>query len=135
MRSDTCGNCLLPSNIMSTRTQRDARSDVLTGLAGAAAHQSTPTSAPCAVRGFNSGAREAVFTPSLLVPGEQKGERVPNVHSLTNGLLKLHCFPLCLCVWLPVWLCKNLIQCRGMFSHTNNNFVKIMSGMLRVVRC
>lgn len=49
--------------------------------------------------------------------------RVPNVHSLSNGLLKLYCFPLCLCVWLPVWLCK-FNSVLGNVLHTDNNLVK-----------
>lgn len=50
--------------------------------------------------GLYSKAREVVFTPSVLVPGEQRGEKVPSVHSLSNGL---YSFPLC--VFVHVCMC------------------------------
>lgn len=52
-----------------------------------------------------------MFTPSVLVPGEQRGEKVPSVHSLSN---ELYSFPLCVCVHAFVCV-SDLIQCGGIF--------------------
>lgn len=65
---------------------------------------------------FNSRVREAVFTPSELVPGEQRGEKVPNVHSLSNGFLKLYSFPLSVCVCVSVSVSPCLTLCKIEFS-------------------
>lgn len=47
-----------------------------------------------------SRSRRWVFTPSLLVPCELQGEKVPNVHWLSNSLLKVHFPPMCMYVWI-----------------------------------
>lgn len=93
-----CENASHLLDTVSTHTRRPFR--VSGELACAAALTAEPDS------------RSSLHHWRSLASGEW--ERVPNVHSLTNGLLKLHCFPsvsLCVRGSLSASV-KSLIQCR-----------------------
>lgn len=79
-----------------------------------------------------SRAREVVFTPSVLVPGEQSGEKVPSVHSLSNGL---YSFPLCVSVHAFVCVSESVKfnSVRGNILHTTDNLVKLGDEILMIV--